>query len=116
MIRSINLVGIGLLMTSLMAAQDSQPNPGLKPKDASEAPTAEGLKLFESKIRPVLVANCYGCHSSEAKSLKAGLRLDTRDGLLQGGRLSIDEVARLAMGSPFTGISSIASDITLRRN
>jgi cytochrome c553 len=51
-------------------------------------PTAEGIAFFESKIRPVLVAKCYQCHSAEAQSagrLKAELLLDTRDGMLKGG-------------------------------
>ncbi len=48
----------------------------------------DGLALFESKVRPVLVEHCYKCHSAEAKAagkLKGGLRLDTKDALLQGG-------------------------------
>jgi len=51
-------------------------------------PTAEGIAFFESKIRPVLVAKCYQCHSAEAQAagrLKAELLLDTSDGMLKGG-------------------------------
>jgi hypothetical protein len=47
-----------------------------------------GVEFFEKKIRPVLVEHCYQCHSADAKKnkkLKAGLLLDTRDGLLKGG-------------------------------
>jgi hypothetical protein len=33
----------------------------------------------------VLLARCYSCHSAGAKEVKAGLRLDTREGLRQGG-------------------------------
>ena len=46
---------------------------------------AEGLELFESEIRPVLVEHCDRCHSAGADSIKAGLRVDHRDGLLEGG-------------------------------
>ncbi len=46
----------------------------------------EGLDFFESKIRPVLAANCYMCHSAEAKTRMGGLSLDTRDGIQQGGQ------------------------------
>jgi hypothetical protein len=42
-------------------------------------------EFFESRIRPVLVDHCFKCHSAQAKSLKAGLRLDSRDGLRNGG-------------------------------
>jgi hypothetical protein len=31
---------------------------------------------FETQIRPLLAAHCYGCHSQEAKPLKGDLRLD----------------------------------------
>ena len=39
-------------------------------------------EFFESKVRPVLAGRCYGCH---AESATAGLRLDSREGLLRGG-------------------------------
>lgn len=44
-----------------------------------------GLKFFREKIEPVLKQECYECHSTGAKKLKAGLRLDSRAGLLAGG-------------------------------
>jgi cytochrome c553 len=48
-------------------------------------PTAEQVAFFENEIRPVLAGNCYSCHSAEAKKVKGGLWLDSRDGVLQGG-------------------------------
>ncbi len=45
---------------------------------------AEAEKFFESKIRPVLVRECYGCHSTKTE-VKGGLWLDTREGTLEGG-------------------------------
>jgi cytochrome c553 len=47
--------------------------------------SAKGIEFFEQKIRPVLVANCYQCHSASAKELKGELRLDTREGIRKGG-------------------------------
>jgi hypothetical protein len=44
-----------------------------------------GVELFEKKIRPVLVEQCYECHSAGAKKLKGGLKLDSRDGVKKGG-------------------------------
>jgi hypothetical protein len=44
-----------------------------------------GIEFFEKKIRPVLVEQCYKCHSAESDELKGGLRVDTRDGIRQGG-------------------------------
>jgi hypothetical protein len=38
--------------------------------------TPEQAELFEKQIRPVLVDNCYQCHSAEAKESKGDLRLD----------------------------------------
>jgi len=52
---------------------------------AQNNPTAEQLSFFEKKIRPVLVNQCYSCHSSDAKSIKGGLVLDTREGIRKGG-------------------------------
>ncbi len=54
----------------------------------SVAPSAradEGLEFFESKIRPVLVKECYECHAADAKQIHGGLLLDHQAGLLKGG-------------------------------
>ena len=45
----------------------------------------DASEFFERRIRPVLADKCFGCHSAEAKSLKANLLLDSREGLLKGG-------------------------------
>jgi hypothetical protein len=52
---------------------------------APAAEDAAGREFFEAKIRPVLVERCYECHSAQAKRLKGGLRLDTRDAAREGG-------------------------------
>ncbi|MEZ5351170.1 MAG: PSD1 and planctomycete cytochrome C domain-containing protein [Bryobacteraceae bacterium] len=44
-----------------------------------------GMDFFESKVRPVLVKNCYMCHSREAKAAQGGFVLDSREGLRLGG-------------------------------
>ena len=64
-LRTLSLLGLSL--TAALAAE-------LKPAD---------VEFFESRIRPVLVAECYECH--DAKKQKGDLRLDYRDGLLKGG-------------------------------
>ena len=43
------------------------------------------IEFFERKIRPVLVEQCEVCHSSRLAEPMGGLRVDSRDGLLQGG-------------------------------
>jgi Protein of unknown function (DUF1553)/Protein of unknown function (DUF1549)/Planctomycete cytochrome C len=55
-----------------------------------------GAEFFEKRIRPVLVERCYECHSAQAKKLKGGLRLDTREGLSAGG----DSGAAIVPGNP----------------
>ena len=52
---------------------------------AADISDAQANELFENKIRPVLVEKCFECHSGDAKSLKANLLLDSREGLLRGG-------------------------------
>ena len=52
---------------------------------AAAETTATGNDFFEKKVRPVLVANCYQCHSASAKELQGKLRLDTKDGIRKGG-------------------------------
>jgi len=55
-----------------------------------------GDEFFEKRIRPLLVERCYECHSAQAKKLKGGLRLDTREGLSTGG----DSGAAIVPGNP----------------
>ena len=47
--------------------------------------TPEQLDFFESKIRPVLIENCYRCHSASEQSVRGGLSVDNREALLAGG-------------------------------
>jgi cytochrome c553 len=59
--------------------------PAEKSTTTDGAPIApEHVEFFEQKIRPVLVTHCYECHSMPGKA-KAGLRLDSRAGVLAGG-------------------------------
>ena len=49
------------------------------------AARAEDFEFFEKQIRPLLVDNCYKCHSATSEKVKGGLLLDTKAGLLAGG-------------------------------
>jgi hypothetical protein len=53
--------------------------------DSHEKADPRGIEFFEAKIRPVLVERCYSCHSADAKALRGGLLLDTKQGVLSGG-------------------------------
>jgi len=46
---------------------------------------AEEDEFFETRIRPVLVEKCYGCHSAKLREPKANLQLDSRSALRKGG-------------------------------
>ncbi|HXG48554.1 MAG TPA: PSD1 and planctomycete cytochrome C domain-containing protein [Methylomirabilota bacterium] len=65
---------------------------------ATTLPAADtGLDFFERRVRPVLIENCYKCHSHESeKGVKGGLYLDSKDGLLKGG----DSGPALVPGDP----------------
>jgi len=43
----------------------------------------EPVDFFENKIRPILTTNCYSCHTN---SQLGGLRLDSRESILKGGK------------------------------
>ena len=70
---------VALLLTVFAAARGT---PVLADEEELDA---KQLAFFEAKIRPVLVDNCYGCHSAEAKKLRGGLLLDSRWGWARGG-------------------------------
>ena len=72
------LGGCSLLAILAVAASTAVAESGGQPSPA-------GVDFFESRIRPVLVQNCYECHSARAKDLQGGLRLDSRDAIRKGG-------------------------------
>ncbi len=49
------------------------------------ASDADGIAFFEQKIRPVLIEQCYSCHSEKAEKLRANLLLDSKAGWQKGG-------------------------------
>ena len=51
---------------------------GVRVSAGAQSPT----DFFETRVRPVLAANCYACHTGLQE---AGLRVDSRPALLQGG-------------------------------
>ncbi len=61
------------------------------------AATAPPPVDYARQIQPILAENCFHCHGPDAKDRKAGLRLDTREGALKGGR---SEVPSLIPGKP----------------
>ena len=58
-----------------------------------------GTEFFEKRIRPILVAHCYECHSTSAEQLKGGLRLDSRQRMFDGG----DSGPAIVPGKPEEG-------------
>src|SRR5712664_4727225 len=53
----------------------------LAPVRAATTPKEAG-DFFESRIRPLLAKNCYGCHTN---AKMGGLQMDSREHLLKGG-------------------------------
>ncbi len=76
---SLTLVTIGGFVdhARLHADDESQ--------SATNSSDSVATEFFETHIRPVLIENCYSCHSADAKILRGGLRLDSREGMRRGG-------------------------------
>jgi hypothetical protein len=69
--------GSWVVVASLRPAWGQQPQ---------EKPLSKGqIQFFESKVRPLLMDRCYGCHSLESNLAEGGLRLDTREATRRGG-------------------------------
>jgi cytochrome c553 len=52
---------------------------------AAQEPSAADAEFFAKTVRPILQANCFTCHSHEAKKGRGQLMLDSRAALLRGG-------------------------------
>ncbi len=57
------------------------------------APSAASLEFFEKRVRPILVENCYQCHAKVNGMAQGGMQLDSREGLLKGGKRGAAVVA-----------------------
>lgn len=75
-----------ILIGSLARAQE--------PAQAAPTFSAEDIEFFEKRVRPVLAANCFECHSKLQQ--KAELRLDSREFVLRGS----DAGAVVVLGKP----------------
>ena len=53
------------------------------PLFAADNTPAEGVQFYKDKIRPILIQNCYKCHTDDPLS---HLRVDSRAALLLGGK------------------------------
>ena len=71
---------------------------------ATESPSPSQVSFFEEKIRPVLAAKCYKCHSERARKIKGKLKLDTREAVLKGG----SEGPSVILGKPDESLMIIA--------
>jgi hypothetical protein len=72
------VAALALILSSLEAERAAgQPAPRSASKEDSD--------FFEKHIRPVLVERCYECHSTQARRVRGGLLLDSRESLARGG-------------------------------
>lgn len=83
---ALGLTGALALLAALgYALPEAKP----RPQTSSEA-----TLFFEAKARPILIERCYPCHSD--KNQQGGLRLDSREAALKGGKRG----AAVAPGAP----------------
>jgi hypothetical protein len=79
--RPLHYALMALLCGASLHSAAAQPKPvGGQPSDGA------GIEFFEKKIRPVLVQQCYACHSLAAGKSMGTLTLDSRSALLKGGQ------------------------------
>lgn len=71
---------LAVLLAGATVTQAAVPSSGGPP-----ALAPADLQFFEAKIRPLLIENCYQCHSRDADKIKGGLLLDTREAWMHGG-------------------------------
>lgn len=83
----------------LPAAKPVRPAAAMPPT-AAPGPSREAEEFFEKRVRPVLVEQCYSCHSSRLKAPMAGLRVDGLAHLLRGG----ERGPALVPGKPETSL------------
>jgi hypothetical protein len=78
--RASHALATGIGEVPPASGQESRPSPAPL---ADPAPAGSADDTYAARIAPLLAARCGSCHG--ATKHKAGLRLDTREGLLAGG-------------------------------
>jgi hypothetical protein len=78
------LLPLAVAVLSLAADPVGAPSRGAPGPARLAGPTEEGVEFFEKRIRPLLVNNCFECHS-KGKKRSGGLLLDSRVSILKGG-------------------------------
>ncbi|WP_143544205.1 PSD1 and planctomycete cytochrome C domain-containing protein [Rhodopirellula sp. MGV] len=63
----------------------SEPIPAESLDAVERSDQSQRIEFFESRIRPVLIEDCYECHSEDSDILQGGLRLDFADTTRNGG-------------------------------
>lgn len=86
-------IGIGLSFLVLLAVVLVGAAPICAAEPAVQ-PSPEAVRFFESRVRPVLVDNCFKCHGD--KKQRGNLRVDSRAALMSGG----DQGAAVVPGKP----------------
>lgn len=74
-----------LLLGPLMAQSPLAQHSSETKTEAIKKLSKGEAQFFESKVRPLLIDRCYGCHSLDSNLAEGGLRLDTREAVLRGG-------------------------------
>ena len=83
--RNVFLLGLaGLARAVTLHAADEDPSMMMMGDAAKLDP--KQIEFFEKKVQPILKDTCYKCHSVEAGKSKGDLTLDTREGLMKGGK------------------------------
>lgn len=67
----------GLILVGAVVRASQAP-----PQASTAQAEQQAITFFETRIRPLLAANCQACHGESAM---AGLRVDSREGLMRGG-------------------------------
>jgi hypothetical protein len=78
--RTLCLFRICVLVTIILAGRGDRSEAFVSADDQTQ-----GIRFFETQIRPVLVERCYSCHSKAAGKQEGGLFLDSRADWLKGG-------------------------------
>lgn len=73
------VLAVGLACSTMTLAQT------IATAKQNQSQASDSYAFFESKIRPVLIRNCYRCHSAAEGASEGGLLLDSRQALLAGG-------------------------------
>jgi mono/diheme cytochrome c family protein len=80
-------IGLSLTFAAAILTVVGLGSRGSRAAQSAPAPAADSPQFYTQRVQPIFAANCYRCHGG--MNHHGGLHLDSRSGILTGGKKGV---------------------------